>query len=421
MKVSILSIGDELLIGQITNTNAAWIGAEFSAAGIEVVEQLTVGDDARAIGEALEHCRARSEVVIVTGGLGPTHDDVTVEAVAARLGLSLTLDRDWLSRMEQYFKSLGRGMPPGNEKQAMLPEGAERIDNDCGTAPGAWIESAGFIIALTPGVPYEMQSMLKRVILPRLAARVKGVARVQKTIYTTGVGESALAAKCEQLDPPLSSQLTENLKLAWLPSPLGVRLRLTASAPTEAQAVAALSRFEAHLLKAAAPYVFGEAPGTGEVLLEAVVGEMLRAGKLTVAVAESCTGGLAGSRLTNIPGSSSYFVGGIIVYSNDVKTSTLGVSAEVLTKFGAVSEECARAMAEGAREMFKADIGLAVTGIAGPEGGSPEKPVGLVWIALAGASGTIARKFLFERDRARNRERAAQAALEMLRRRLLKA
>lgn len=436
MKAAILGIGDELLNGQVTNSNASWISRELGLYGIEVVFQLTIGDEILKIQNGIEKCLSESEVTILTGGLGPTDDDLTVDAICSFLKLERKFDPEWHSRMEQIFKSRGREMPANNKKQAMVPVGAKRIDNDCGTAPGLWFEFQegkfkGKYMAVLPGVPYEMQSMMKRFVMPFLDIRrtknpsTQRAAIVQKTIFTTGIGESALAQKFEEECPQYKEILNENLKLAWLPSPIAVKLRLTSKAKSEEIAKAQIERFENAVPQSISSYKFGSRFDFEEVYLEQVVGEMLSKHGYTVSTAESCTGGLISNKLTNIAGSSKYVIGGVVAYSNDVKVKELGVSEKVLQTEGAVSENTARQMSEGALKKFGSTIAISVTGIAGPDGGTDQKPVGTVWFSLSdtleGEIKTLSKKLVFEKDRLRNKERTAQAALDMIRRRLKEA
>ena len=422
MKVSILCIGDELLIGQVVNSNAAYIGRELRTICATAALQLTVGDNEKSICDGLTLCLEDSDAVLVTGGLGPTDDDITTQAIAKFTGDTLVLAAGWVREMEKLFAARGRKMTDNNLKQALLPSRATRIDNDCGSAPGVYLEPApGKMIFVMPGVPYEMHSMMKRFVIPKMSEIIPSgaVRSYQRTIFTTGIGESLLSAKMDELKPPLREVLKkhrDDVELAWLPSLMGVKLRITARSNSEKAAYALLDEIDHVLMKAAAPFVYGKNETFDEVLLEEVVGQMLLSEKLTIAVAESCTGGLIASRLTNIAGSSKYVLGGIVAYSNDVKISQLGVFPETLRDNGAVSEAVVREMCEGVRRVTGASVGLSVSGILGPDGGTPEKPVGTVWIAVSAVDHeTIAKKYLFENDRLRSKERASQAALDLVR------
>lgn len=410
-----MTVGDELLIGQVVNTNAAWMGEQLSLAGVDVRRVLTLGDRAEAIHAALADAYRTSELVIVTGGLGPTHDDVTRDAVAGFFGAALRLNEAVLEHIQARFAARGYEMPSSNRKQAMVPEGFEVLPNPIGTAPGLWYAGEGTdvrprVLAVLPGVPSEMRALMESEVLPRLRKR-KGLRVIRhRTLLTTGIGESNLQERIGDL----SSRLSEDVRLAYLPGPSGVRLRLTAAGEDRDGVEDELDRLEAYLRERVAPYLFG----TGTQTLEALVGEMLKARGQTIAVAESCTGGFVLNRLTNIPGSSAYVVGGVVAYGNGVKMSKLGVSGAALEQEGAVSEAVARQMARGIRERLGADIGIATTGVAGPSGGTPEKPVGTVWIGYADASGEEARLLRLAKDRLLNKALTSAAVLNEVRRRL---
>jgi nicotinamide-nucleotide amidase len=419
-KVAILTVGDELLIGQVINTNAGWIGERARSHGYQVALQLTVGDTMDQIIWAISLALSKAQYVLVSGGLGPTDDDLTVAAVAQALGRPLVEDPQWIARMEAFFASRGRTMTPNNRRQALRPQGAEIIDNKIGSACGHWIElnekdltgaeHAGKHIALMPGVPYEMKQMMADFVEPRLKAANPHQYIYTKTILTAGMGESVLAHRLGDM----SDMMKNNISLAYLPSLGEVRLRITTQGPTMDHAQATAKPLQAHIEKTLTHIIYGYDTDT----LEAALGRALTQRQATIAVAESCTGGLVNHRLTNVPGSSRYISGGVIAYANDVKTQELGVSSETLTQHGAVSEQTAIAMAEGVRRKFNATLGLAITGIAGPDGGTPEKPVGTVWFAIADANGTKAIKQQFETDRLRNKERSAAFALNFARLRL---
>ena len=416
MNAEIITIGDELLIGQIVNTNAAWIGERLNLIGIPVRRMVTVGDREAEISIAIEEARARAEVVIITGGLGPTHDDVTRNALAKVFGVPLTLDEKLLASVRERFATRGYTMPESNRTQALLPAGLEALPNPVGTAAGMWrAETDGGrlrVVAALPGVPIEMKTLMEREVLPRLSAL--GGRRVirHKTLLTTGIGESHLQEKIGDLSPYLGPELS----LAFLPSTSGVRLRITALGPDEKTAGERLERLEAVLRERIGKYIFGE----GDETLEGVVGEMLRVRGLTIATAESCTGGLLAHRLTNVSGSSAYMLGGVVAYANEVKVRVLGVDPAALERHGAVSEVVARQMAEGVREKLGASVGVATTGVMGPTGGTPDKPVGTVWVGYADAEGSHARRFRFAHDRLTNKALSSTMALNMVRVSLLK-
>jgi nicotinamide-nucleotide amidase len=412
MNVEIVTIGDELLLGFTVDTNAAHLARELAAIGITVARRGTVGDDAAVIRDAIGDALDRAGAVITTGGLGPTSDDVTKPAVAELFGRAMVLDAEHLEWMrERWRRRFGREMPESNVRQALLPHGARKLENRHGSAPGIWLEDdRGRWVAMLPGVPREMRGMLADTLLPILRDRVGESHPVRsRTLRTTGVAESLLAEWIEQRTIDL-----QGATLAYLPSVAGVDLRLTLRDRPAAVADRVLSEVGDALRAAASQHVYGE----GSADLAAEVLERCRARGLTLAVAESCTGGLAGARLTAVPGSSDVVLGGIIAYHNDVKSSLLGVTPETLGSEGAVSEATVRAMASGVRKRVGADIGLAITGIAGPGGGTEEKPVGTVWISVALADVVEVRLLRLWGDREEIRQRAVQAVLDLARRRL---
>ena len=407
MKLEVVTIGTELLLGLTPDTNAAELGRALAAAGIEVVRHSSVGDRPEAIRAAVAEALDRTGFVITTGGLGPTSDDMTKHAVAELFGKPLQLNEDVLRSLEERFRRLGRPMAAVNRTQAEVPEGATVLPNPRGTAPGLWLEERGRVVVMLPGVPREMRGLLAEEVLPRLAARASGMVVRSRTVRTTGIAESALAERVGAIEDDIAP-----LTLAYLPSVDGVDLRVTAWTIPEAEAERRLAATVAVLRERAAEHCYGE-DGTD---LAGVVLQQLRSRKTRLAVAESCTGGLLGGRITAIPGSSEVFAGGIVAYDDAVKRGMLDVSAALLKAHGAVSEAVVRAMVAGALRRFGVAAGLAVTGIAGPSGGTPEKPVGTVWLAAAFGQETSALKRIFPGDRAEIRARAAQAALDLLRR-----
>ncbi|MEP6857787.1 MAG: competence/damage-inducible protein A [Gemmatimonadales bacterium] len=420
LRVELITIGDELLLGFTIDTNAAHIARTLAASGVEIVRKTTVGDEAEKIAQAVREALERTGAVITTGGLGPTSDDLTKPAIAKIFGREMKLDEAFATKLEERWRARfpNSRFPVTNRTQAEIPEGARILTNRHGTAPGIWLEDEkGRWVAMMPGVPREMRGMLAEELLPAIKSRAKGEESVvlSGTLRTTGIAESAIA---ELLGPDfLGGQDTElgSLPLAYLPGVAGVDLRVTAKGLPRARAEKLVGEAIVKLKSRVEAYAYGE----DDADLAAVVLERCRALGYKLAVAESCTGGLLGERLTNIPGSSDVFLGGVIAYHNDVKLDLLGVRAEDLEEYGAVSEQVALQMASGVREKLGADVGVSVTGIAGPGGGTAEKPVGLVWIAVH-ASGVKARRFHVGGDRAEIRQRAAQAALEMVRRALSK-
>ena len=411
MNVELITIGDELLLGFTVDSNAAYIARELAAIGVSIVRRATVGDSAVDIVSAVRDALDRTGAVITTGGLGPTADDLTRPAIAELFGRDLVPDESRWEALRALWKERGRGeIPLTNRAQIMIPQGATVLENRHGTAPGIWLEDArGRWCAMLPGVPREMRGMLADELLPRVRARMGGASRVvrSRTLRTTGIAESHLA---ELLGPVASGM--DGLSLAYLPGPEGVDLRLTARDRSADDADASLASAVADLRTRVTRYAYGE----DRQDLAAIVLGLCEARSLHIAVAESCTGGLLGARLTTVPGSSSVVAGGVIAYSNDVKERLLGVPAETLERHGAVSEEVAREMAAGARRTVGAEVGISITGIAGPGGGTPEKPVGLVWIAVDTPDGKRTHGSRFIGDRAEIRLRATQAALDLVRR-----
>jgi len=420
LQVELITIGDELLLGFTIDTNAAHIARTLAASGVEIVRRTTVGDEAAKIAQAVREALDRTGAVITTGGLGPTSDDLTKPAIAKIFRREMKLDEAFATKLEERWRARfpNSRFPATNRSQAEIPDGARILTNRHGTAPGIWLEDEkGRWVAMMPGVPREMRGMLADELLPAIKSRAKGEELVvlSGTLRTTGIAESAIA---EQLGPDfLGGPDTElgSLPLAYLPGVAGVDLRVTARGLPRARAEKLIGEAILKLKSRVSAYAYGE----DDADLAAVVLEKCRALGYKLAVAESCTGGMLGERLTNIPGSSDVFLGGIIAYHNDVKREALGVPGEDIERYGAVSEQVALQMASAVREKLGADVGVSVTGIAGPGGGTAEKPVGLVWIAVH-ASEVKARRFHVGGDRAEIRQRAAQAALEMVRRTLSK-
>jgi len=412
MLLEIITIGDELLLGYTVDTNAAHLARELASMGVSIVRRATVGDDANDIASAVREALDRTGAVITTGGLGPTSDDRTRPAIAELFGRDLVPDEERWEVLRALWKERGRGeIPETNRTQIMIPRGATVLTNRHGTAPGIWLEDErGRWCAMLPGVPREMRGMLADELFPRLTARLDGQQRVvvrSRTLRTTGVAESKLA----ELLGPLADGI-DGLSLAYLPGQEGVDLRLTARDLAPDVADAALTEGIAALREIAARYAYAE----NQTDLASVVLNECDARGLTIAVAESCTGGLLGARLTAISGSSSVVIGGVIAYSNGVKKGLLGVTTGSLERHGAVSEEVASEMATGVRRRLGVDIGVSITGVAGPGGGTPDKPVGLVWMAVDVRGDVRTHGSRFIGDRAEIRFRATQAALDLVRR-----
>ncbi len=416
MQATVLTIGDELLIGQVRDTNAAWLGEQLTLAGVVVRRMATVGDDEKALQSEIRQSLDESDLVVTTGGLGPTDDDKTREAVAGLFGVELAFRGEILEDIRERFKLRGRSMPESNRSQAMVPAGFEVLSNRVGTAPGLWREiqegeAAGGMLAVLPGVPYEMKHLFAEEVLPRVRRRGGLRAIVHRTLRTAGIGESSL----QEAAGDLSGMLSDTLRLAWLPGPGGVRLRMTSFGGDREEADGRIAQLEACLRDRIGAYVYG----ANDETLEEVVGHMLRDRSLTVAVAESCTGGYVAHALTNIPGSSAYMAGGVVAYSNRAKVDVLGVSPDALRKHGAVSEVVAVQMAEGVRRRLGADLGLSTTGVAGPAGGTSEKPVGTVWIGYADADGVAAHRLQLVRDRMLNKQLTTTFLLDRVRKNML--
>jgi nicotinamide-nucleotide amidase len=410
LSAEIIAIGSELLAPDRTDTNSLWLTEKLNSIGIEVKLKTIVGDDDLRLEEAIKDAIRRSKVVITTGGLGPTEDDVTRKVAARALGRRLLLDETILEDLRQRFLAYGYVMPERNSRQAMVIEGAEVLPNPNGSAPGIFIEHEGAALVLLPGPPREMRPMFEDQVLPRLTVRAGSVKVVRRMLRVAGLGESALDEKIA----PIYTQY-ENPVTTILFNQTEVEIHLTARGRSEEEAEALLDRVSGQLEERLGDAVFSFA---GEKM-EEVIALKLSVGRYTLAVAESCTGGLISQRLTDVAGSSKYFVEGVVAYSNETKTRALGVKTALLREHGAVSAEVAEAMAEGVRKRAGTDFGLSVTGIAGPDGGSEEKPVGLVYIALADDAHTKSRKLMIPGDRQLVRWRASQAALDLLRRRLI--
>ena len=413
----LLTVGDEILLGQIVNTNAAWLGERLAEVGVDVRRSETVGDDVAAIADALRRAYdGGAALVVVTGGLGPTHDDVTKAAVAEVFGRRLVFRQDVLDRIEARYASRGRTMPAVGRVMAEVPDGFEALPNPKGTAPGLWgareaPDGRRQWVAVMPGVPHEMEAIADGSVLPRLVGLQDGVV-LSRTLRTVGKGESDIAG----MIGAQADALPDGLTLAYLPSLGEVRLRVTARGADREAARRDLDAATDAIRDALGRLVYGE----GTEPLQAVVNGLLRARGLRLAVAESCTGGAISARVTSVSGSSAVFRGGIVAYSNEAKTALLDVPLDAIARDGAVSEAVALAMAAGVRARLRADVGLATTGIAGPTGGTPGKPVGTVWLAYDDGETARAVRLQFTTDRAVNVALSTTAALDLVRRQLLR-
>ena len=410
----LLTVGDEILLGQIVNTNAAWLGERLAGAGVDLRRAETVGDDVETIATALERAYADgAAVVVVTGGLGPTHDDVTKAAVARVFGRDLVFHPALFDAIDARYRERGRTMPAVGRVMAEVPEGFDVLDNPKGTAPGLWgSRGAGRreVVVVVPGVPYEMEAITEASVLPRLRDLQDGFV-LSRTLLTVGKGESDLAGMLDGWTAP------PGLALAYLPSLGTVRLRVTARGPDRDAAQGLIDRAADAIRERLGTLVFGE----GATTLEAVVNDLLAERGRTVALAESCTGGAVAARVASVPGASRVLRGGVVAYDNAVKVSALGVRPATLDAHGSVSEAAVVEMARGVRTRLGADVGVATTGVAGPGGGTPEKPVGTVWLAYVDGAGERAVRLQLTRDRAVNVGLTTTAALDLLRRQTLRA
>ncbi len=424
MKAEILTIGDELLRGEIVDSNKSLLSDRLLGLDVQTRYHVSVCDDPEDMTDAFRRAAARSDVVLVSGGLGPTRDDLTTEVLAQTFDRPLVLDETALETIRAFFRGVGREMTENNAKQARFPEGAEVLPNPIGTAPGFLLVVEGAAFFCMPGVPRELERMMDEQVIPRIAklrARAAGAQRGRAErssegrvvraalLRTFGMGESTLDDELK--DIAASGDVSLGFRTAFPDN----YLRPLARAATVEEAEAKLAQLCDAIRERLGPLVYSE----GDETLPAVVGRLLREHGRTIAVAESCTGGLVAERITEVPGASDYFTGGVVVYANAAKTALLGVPEAMLAEHGAVSEPVARAMAEGARTRFAADFGVATTGISGPGGGSPEKPLGLVHVALAREGGTHSDHFVFPLDRSRHRLLTAQIALDWVRRALL--
>ena len=406
----LINIGDELLIGQVVNTNAAFIGQQMSAAGFELTDVITIGDDGQVIRDTVTSALAKTDVVIMTGGLGPTKDDITKTIICDIFQRELVMDEPTLQHVTEIFASRGMDLTETNRQQAMVPQGCTVLSNPLGTAPGLWIEQDGKVLIALPGVPFEMEKLIKDEVMPRLQAHKKDQhAILHRVLQCTNISESGLSDMLEAFE----KQLPPELKLAYLPKPGIIRLRLTARGDNKESLNALLDQQFNELKKLTAEYAFTDE----DIEIEEVVGRLLTKAGKTLATAESCTGGYVAHLITSVPGSSRYFQGSLVSYSNDIKRDLLNVREDNLKRRGAVSEQVVSDMALNAMGLFDVDYTIATSGIAGPDGGTKEKPVGTVWIAVATPVRLATREFRFGSRTGRKQiiERAARAALNMLR------
>lgn len=412
MKAEIITIGDEILIGQIVDTNSAWIGEQFNLNGIEIYQITSVHDNHEHIMEALKKAEDKVDLVFITGGLGPTKDDITKNTLCEYFNTKLVFHEPTFEHIRGRFVRLNIDMNKLNRDQALVPENCTVLFNKAGTAPGMWFERNDTIFVSVPGVPFEMKYLVENELLPRLLKNGKTKAIYHKTVLTQGLPESMLAERIEDWE----DALPENIKLAYLPNPMSVRLRLSAMGTNKSELETAVENQIEKLKQIIPNHIFGY---NDESMAE-VIGRELELNGQSLSVAESCTGGYISHLITSVPGSSAFFLGSVTAYSNRIKENVLGVNGKTINEFGAVSEQVAREMALGIMQVFNTDFAVATTGIAGPTGGTEEKPVGTVWIAIASKKNVIAKKYIFGDNRERNIIRSSQTALQMLRRVVLK-
>lgn len=407
MKAELITIGDEILIGQIVDTNSAWMGQQLNLLGIEVYQVTSVHDNHDHIMKALTEAEENADLVLITGGLGPTKDDITKHTMCEYFGTELVFHPEVLEHVRSLLSSRNVSINQLNTDQALLPASCTVLHNSAGTAAGMWFERNNTIFVSMPGVPFEMEAIMTEEVFPRLTKLGITQSIVHKTVLTIGLPESMLAEKIERWE----SALPNFIKLAYLPSPMMVRLRLSGYGTDQSELEAEIDRQVKKLLGIIPENVFGFDNDN----MGLVIGRLLKESSRTLAVAESCTGGKIAHFITSNPGSSAYFKGGVVAYSNEIKNNLLDVSSEIIETFGAVSQQVAEAMAKGAQKVLNSDYSVATTGIAGPDGGTEEKPVGTVWIAVAGPSGIISKKYIFRHNRERNIIRTTHTALNMLR------
>lgn len=406
MKATVITIGDEILIGQIVDTNSAWIGQQLSELGVKLYEIISCGDSAEQIVSALDRAKVNSEVVLMTGGLGPTKDDITKNTLVTYFNTTLELNEELWERMKQIFEKRGLQVLEMNRSQALIPKDSILLPNMRGTAQGMWFEQEGVVFISMPGVPHEMKHLMNTQVIPRLREKFTFPNIIHRTIMTAGAGESMIAQKLTDFE----NSLPDNFKLAYLPNLGTVRLRLTAHGSDVALAAQA-DELQNKLVEYLGDLVYAHT----DEKLEVTIGKLLTANKANLSCAESCTGGYIAHLLTSVPGSSTYFEGSVVSYSYEVKEKLLAVKNSTLNTVGAVSEECVREMLSGLLQHTGTTYGIAVSGIAGPGGATPDKPVGTVWIAVGNKQKTIAKKFQFFPGRNENITVFSYAALNMLR------
>jgi nicotinamide-nucleotide amidase len=411
MKAAIITIGDELLIGQTIDTNSAWIGSELSKSGFDVYRIISVHDRREDIIYALNEAKGKADVVVITGGLGPTSDDITKQTLCQYFNTRLVTNLEVLGMIEEMMRHRNYVINENNRRQAEVPESCTVLKNGMGTAPGMWFEKDGTIFISMPGVPYEMKYIMTEHVLPELNKRFTSQIIIHRNIMTYGTFEAKLA----EILAGFEARLSKEIKLAYLPASGIIKLRLTATGKERPHLEKVLNDTATDLYKIIPEFIYGE----NEETLEMVIGKILIAKKKTVCTAESCTGGEIAHMITSIQGSSAYYKGSVVAYANSAKTELLDVPKDLIEKYGAVSEEVVRAMAIGAKNRLKTDFAVATSGIAGPDGGTEEKPVGTIWMAVASENEVIAEKRVFGNERINNIRRFSLAALNLLRKQLI--
>jgi len=415
-EVEIITIGDEILIGQIVDTNSAFIGQLLNLNGMSVKQISSVSDSREHIMKALDEAKSRADIILITGGLGPTKDDITKKTLCEYFNTTMRFDEGAYEDVTNIFATYGKEVTPINRLQAEVPAICEVLRNKVGTAPGMWFNVDGKIFVSMPGVPFEMKALMTEQVVPRIRSMFKLPVIVHKTILTQGIGESTLSELLNDWEDSLGPL---NIKLAYLPSPGMVRLRMSSKGEDEKKLRDLTDQKIEELKKIIPEYIYGyEVYGEEKETLEMMVGKMLKERKKTVSTAESCTGGYISHLITKVPGSSQYYTGSVISYAYEIKESELGVPHDVIMQHGAVSQPVVEQMAKAIRERYKTDYSISASGIAGPDGGTTDKPVGTVWIAVATPDKVISEKFLFGNNRERNIQKTANAALNMLKKEL---
>jgi len=411
VKATIITIGDEILIGQTVDTNSAWMGAELSKSGFDVERMISIHDRREDIINALGEAAGKTDVVLITGGLGPTSDDITKQTLCEFFNTKLVINTEVLDMIEYMMRHRNFAMNENNRRQAEVPESCRVLKNATGTAPGMWFESNGTIFVSMPGVPHEMKYLMQEYVLPELNKRFTSQFIIHKNIMTYGTFEAKLA----EILVGFEAALPKNIKLAYLPAAGIIKLRLTATGNEHDFLSEAINKQVSELYKIIPEFIYGE----NEESLELVIGKLLKEKKRTVCTAESCTGGEIAHLITSIPGSSAYYKGSVVAYANSVKSQLLGILEEMILNYGAVSEEVVREMAIEARKLLNTDYSIATSGIAGPDGGTETKPAGTIWLAVASEKGVVSEKRVFGNDRNTNIKRFSLAALNLLRKQII--